>query len=106
MAREGYLVEAREDTGGDGLGSGPGPVLLLASPRMYDGLYVLETRDLAETLRSLTGDGEPGLPAAAVAAATGMYAYLPRPFGVEDVLRAVQAVSGFDGRRKFTEGPR
>ena len=101
MVREGYLVEAGENPG-DYPTVEPGAALLLASLPTHDGLYVLETRDLARTLESLARVGELELPAVA----TGMHAYLPRPFGVEDVLRAVRAVSGFDSRRRFTESPR
>ena len=101
MVREGYLVETREKAG-DYPRPGPGAALLLVSLRTDDGLYVLETGDLAGTLDMLAQVGQQELSAAA----TGMHAYLPRPFGVEDVLRAVRAVSGFDGRRRFTEDPR
>lgn len=116
LVREGYIVEALDEpaTGEPAAGAsgsparpGPGPALLLVSLKVHDGLYVLQSREPAVALESFSRAegcriGEPELSAAA----TGMHAHLPRPFGAEDVLRAVRAVSGFDGRRRLPEGLR
>lgn len=102
LLREGYLVEVREESAANSPPPASGPALLLVSLQAHAGLYVLKSLEPAETLESLASGGETAFPAAA----TGMHAHLPRPFGVEDVLRAVRAVSGFDGRRKSTAGLR
>jgi hypothetical protein len=61
------------------------------------GLYVFESRDAAETL-----NGPPlgAQSSEALSAVTGIRAFVPKPFGAEDVLRVVRIVRGFDGRRR------
>lgn len=90
---EGYLV-----VDGDAPGAYEAPVLLFAGDG--DGLHVLEARDVSGALAgisgvpSLRGDRSPAL---------GIHAFVPRPFGVADVLRVARAVSGFDCRRRAPE---
>lgn len=79
LSREGYRVEssaeAPENTSG--------PALVFLSGSDGHGLHVFEA------------DG-----AADVSSATGILAFVPKPFGAADVLRVARAVSGFDGRKK------
>ncbi len=73
------------------------PVLLFAGAG--DGLHVLEARDVADALDGLSGG--PG--ALHGALAPGIHAFVPRPFGVADVLRVARAIDGFDYRRRTPE---
>jgi hypothetical protein len=63
-----------------------------------DGLYVFESRDAASTLEGLDPGAAPSLET--LLGVTGIQAFVPKPFGAEDVLRVVRAVRGFDGRRR------
>ena len=93
LVREGYAVEAVAAVEA-GLVT-PGPALLVLADEDGGGLHVFESRDAAEDLRKAPLRArEP----------TGILAFLPKPFGVADVLRVVRAVRGFDGRRR--ERPR
>ena len=74
------------------------PVLLFAGAR--DGLHVLEARDVAAVLEGLSG-GPGGLHGPPLA--PGIHAFVPRPFGIADVLRVARAVDGFDCRRRTPE---
>lgn len=92
---EGYRVVDGDEPGAH---DDEAPVLLLAGSG--DGLHVLEARDVAGALAGISGgpgpvrgDGSPAL---------GIHAFVPRPFGVADVLRVARAVSGFDCRRRRT----
>ena len=91
---EGYRVVDGDEPGAHG----EAPVLLFAGSG--DGLHVLEARDVAGALAGISGispfrgDGSPAL---------GIHAFVPRPFGVADVLRVARAVSGFDCRRRAPE---
>ena len=62
-----------------------------------DGLHVLEARDVAAALEVLSG-GPGALHGSPLA--PGIHAFVPRPFGVVDVLRVARAVDGFDCRRR------
>lgn len=92
IAREGYSVEAR----GEAPFAAPGPALMLVAAG--DGLYVFESRDAASTLEDL----DPGAASSleTLIGVRGIQAFVPKPFGAEDVLRVVRAVRGFDGRRR------
>lgn len=89
LAREGYSVEVAVGTD-----AGPGPALVLASAG--DGLYVFECGDATEALKQASADAH----LEGFVGATGIRAFLPKPFGADDVLRVVRAVDRFDGRRK------
>jgi len=100
LAREGYAVEAF--TAGEPFAAAPGSALLLFAWD-DDGLYVFLSGDAAETLDGFVpGNGSsPG----ALSGAIGIQAFLPKPFGIADVLRVVRVVDGFEGRRRaFAEG--
>lgn len=88
MLREGYVVELVEKRSA----VTPGPALLLAGSGDYSGLYVVKARDVTATLYELF-DGESM--ENSKARSEGVSAFLPIPFGSEDVLRVVRAVSGF-----------
>ena len=90
LSREGYSVEG----GGETPTAAPGPALMLVAAG--DGLYVFESRDAAGALGAL--HPEPSLET--FAGVGGIKAFVPKPFGAEDVLRVVRAVRGFDGRRR------
>ena len=76
------------------------PVILFAGDK--DGLHVFEAHDVAGALTDLhEGSGPPGRDRSP---ALGVHAFVPRPFGVADVLRVALAVGGFDRRRRAT-GP-
>ena len=66
-----------------------------------DGLHVFESRDVAGALADLH-DGS-GPVRGNRSPALGVHAFVPRPFGVADVLRAAQVVGGFDRRRRAPE---
>ena len=91
---EGYRV-VDEDVPGDY----EAPVLLLAGDG--DGLHVLEARDVAGALAGISG--VPGSLRGDRSPALGIHAFVPRPFGVADVLRVARAVSGSDCRRRAPE---
>lgn len=97
LLREGYAVEVCDH----GREAAPGPVLLLVGAEDGSGLYVFRTRDAAGALARLSGGADP--PVGDGLKEFGIHAFLPKPFGVADVLRVVWAVGGFDGRKK---GPR
>jgi hypothetical protein len=92
IASEGYCVETR----GEAPFAAPGPALMLVAAG--DGLYVFESRDAASTLEGLDPGAAPSLET--LLGVTGIQAFVPKPFGAEDVLRVVRAVRGFDGRRR------
>ena len=93
LVREGYAVETVAAVEA-GLVT-PGPALLVLSDDDGRGLHVFESHDATKDLgRGTLRDREP----------TGILAYVPKPFGVADVLRVVRAVRRFDGRR--SERPR
>jgi FixJ family two-component response regulator len=98
LGREGFRVEAfapEEASAGE-----PGPALLLVAAE--DGLYVFLSGNAAETLEGVVaGNGDV---TGAFNGATGIRAFLPKPFGVRDVLQVVGMVGGFEGRRR--EHPR
>ena len=74
------------------------PVLLFAGAG--DGLHVLEARDVTAVLEGISG-GPGALHGSPLA--PGIHAFVPRPFGVADVLRVARAVDGFDCRRRIPE---
>lgn len=94
LGREGYRVEvfATEEP----FVATPGPALLLVAAG--GGLCVFLSEDAAETLDGFVADD--GNPPGALSGATGIQAFLPKPFGAEDVLRVVRMVRGFEGRRR------
>lgn len=94
LGREGYRVEvfATEEP----FVATPGPALLLVAAG--GGLCVFLSEDAAETLDGFVADD--GNPPVALSGATGIQAFLPKPFGAEDVLRVVRMVRGFEGRRR------
>ena len=96
LGREGYAVEvfATEEP----FVAVPGPALLLVAAGDGGGLYVFLSEDVSETLGGF-GPGASRSPLA-FSGATGIQAFLPKPFGVEDVLRVVRVVGGFEGRRR------
>lgn len=90
MRREGYEVElVRERSAVTG-----GPALLLAGTADHSGLFISKVRDVAETLDEILGGGLTRL-----VRTDGMWTFLPVPFGSNDVLRVVWAVSDFRERR-------
>ena len=95
LSREGYAVEVVVGTA-----AAPGPALALVSAGDGGGLYVFACGDAAEVV----GPAPAGDPLDAFPGASGIRAFLPKPFGAADVLRVVRAVDGFDGRRR--ERPR
>ncbi len=106
LLREGYLVEAFGKVSEASLGQtsvlAP-PVLLLVGAGNGDGLYVFRTRDVAAVLAVLDGEPEPSeavLPAGCNLSAFGIHAFVPKPFGIVDILRVVRAVGDFDERKK------
>jgi len=101
LSREGYAVEAVATE--EPFVAAPGPALLLVAAGDGGGLHVFLTEDVSETLGGFVADI--GKPPVAFSGATGIQAFLPKPFGVEDVLRVVGVVGGFEGRRRaFAEG--
>ena len=91
---EGYRV-----VDGEPFGDSEEPVILFAGSG--DGLHVFEARDVAGALADL-GEGSGPLRGNR-SPALGVHAFVPRPFGVTDVLRAARAVGGFDRRRRAPE---
>lgn len=91
LSRQGYAVEVAGPAAVE-----PGPALVLAAAGDGGGLYVFECGDAAEALERAPGDE----PMEAFSGVTGVRAFLPKPFGADDVLRVVRAVEGFDGRRR------
>ena len=100
LIREGYAVEARGEAPGVAPGRMPGltPVLLLVGAEDGDGLYVFQTRDVAGVLATLTEGAE--LPGGLNLPVFGIHAFLPKLFGILDILRVVRAVGGFDARKQ------
>jgi DNA-binding response OmpR family regulator len=100
LLREGYAVETRGDASEAALRQTPGrtPVLLLVGAENGDGLYVFQTRDVAGVLAALLGGAE--VSQCSNLSAFGIHAFVPKPFGIVDILRVVRAVGGFDGRKK------
>jgi hypothetical protein len=103
LTQEGHAVEARESytpPAGPGAGPGtePGPALFLVAAEDGGGLYVFGSRNAAETLEELSAGAKPSLEG--LAGVTGMQAFVPKPFGAGDVLRAVRMVRSYDGRRR------
>ncbi len=96
LIREGYAVEACSEA--SEVAPGRTPVLLLMGVEDGDGLYVFQTREVAGVLAALTKDAE--LSGGAGLAAFGIHAFVPKPFGMVDILRVVRAVGDFDGRKK------
>lgn len=96
LVREGYAVEACGEA--SGVAPGQTPALLLVGAGNGDGLYVFRTRDVAGVLVALTG-GE-GLSGRSHLPTFGIHAFVPKGFGIVDILRVVRAVSGFDERKK------
>ena len=92
LTREGYKLVRGGEASGE-------PVLLFAGAG--DGLHILEARDVAGALEGISGVSGPsrGEPSFAL----GIHAFVPRPFGVADVLRVARAVEGFDCRRRAPE---
>lgn len=114
LLQEGYVVEAF----GEAYEAIPGqtpkqeprpapisPVLLLVGTGSGDGLYVFRTRDVARVLVALAANTEPE-PSEVVGyrgadlSAFGIHAFVPRPFGIADILRVVRAVGDFDERKR------
>ncbi len=95
LGREGYAVEAFATE--EPFVATPGPALMLVAAG--DGLCVFLSEDAARTTFDgfVAGDGSPPM---TLCGATGIQAFLPKPFGVEDVLRVVRMVRGFEGRRR------
>lgn len=92
LLREGYrLVDGEELP--------EAPVLLFAGDG--DGLHIFEARDVAGALEGIYAG--PGTLRVEGSPALGIHAFVPRPFGVADVLRVARAVEGFDCRRRAPE---
>ena len=91
---EGYRV-----VDGEPFGDSEEPVILFAGDG--DGLHVFEARDVAGALADLCAGSGPSRGAGSPA--LGVHAFVPRPFGVADVLRVAQVVRGFDRRRRAPE---
>lgn len=89
LLREGYRVADPSEASG-------APVLLFAGAA--DGLHVLEARDVTGAVTGLAG--VPGVMRGRRSPALGIHAFVPRPFGVADVLRVARAVDVFDRRRR------
>lgn len=89
LVREGYAVEARDEAPQ----ASERPVLVLASDEEGHGLHVFK---LHGAVTGVPRDGGSEAPPEA----TGIRAFVPKPFGALDVLRVVRAVSGFDVRKK------
>jgi len=106
MLREGYLVEAFGKVSEASPGQTPvlaPPVLLLVSAGGDDGLYVFRTRDVTGVLAALDGETKPSEIVSSAGwdlSAFGIHAFVPKPFGIVDILRVVRAVGDFDERKK------
>lgn len=92
LTREGYKLVRGEEAYEE-------PVLLFAGAG--DGLHILEARDVAGALERLSEVSGPSR--GETSFALGIHAFVPRPFGVADVLRVARAVEGFDCRRRAPE---
>lgn len=97
LVREGYRLVRGEE-------ASEAPVLLFAGAG--DGLHILEARDVDGALRDIFE--APGPLRGEGSVALGIHAFVPRPFGVADILRVARAVEGFDCRRRTpeTQAPR
>ena len=93
LVHEGYKLVDEEEA------SSEAPVLLFAGAG--DGLHVLEARDVTGALKNIFES--PGPLRSDGAVALGIHAFVPRHFGVTDVLRVARAVEGFDCRRRVPE---
>ena len=115
LLREGYEVEAFGEASEAAPGRTPEqgprrlttgsspPVLLLVGAGSGDGLYVFRTRNVAGVLDTLAGDAEPSeeaVPRVSNLSVFGIHAFVPKPFGISDILRVVRAVGDFDERKK------
>lgn len=106
LIREGYTVEAFGGASEAAPGQLPfptSPVLLLVGAESGDGLYIFRTRDISGVLAALDGGPEPpegDLPNGFNLSAFGIHAFVPKPFGILDILRVVHAVGDFDERKK------
>lgn len=96
---EGYVVETFGEPSKALPDPSPGltlPILLLVGEESGDGLFVFRTRDVAGVLAALNG----GPPNVFNLSAFGIHAFVPKPFGIVDILRVVRAVGGFDERKQ------
>lgn len=106
LIREGYTVEVfgeASEAAPEELPFPTPPVLLLVGAESGDGLFVFRTRDVAGVLAALDGGPEPSEGALSNGfnlSAFGIHAFLPKPFGILDILRVVHAVGDFDERKK------
>jgi CheY-like chemotaxis protein len=116
LLREGYAVETFRGTAEAASEQAPeqglqqayvpiSPVLVLVGAGSGEGLYVFRTRDVTGVMAALAGDA--GLETPGVVGvgrlslpAFGIHAFVPKPFGITDVLRVVRAIGGFDERKK------
>lgn len=76
----------------------PGPALVLLAAEKLGGLCIFEVQDVSDALIDLSQDAV--LLQESLGRAEGIWSYIPKPFGVGDVLRVVRAVSSFDARKK------
>ncbi len=93
LVREGYAVEAGEEP----FAVAPGRALLLVSATDGSGLYAFVSENAPDALAGFVSDN--GRSFQTLPGVRGIEAFVPKPFGMEDVLRVVQVVDGFDGRR-------
>lgn len=93
MQREGYAVELLRE----GSSANPGPALLLAGARDLSGLYVFKVRDVAVALEEFL---ENELLSSPHSHTEGIRAFVPIPFGSDDVLRVVRTVGEFGIRER------
>ena len=106
LIREGYAVEAfgeASEAAAEQLLFPTLPVLLLVGAENGDGLYVFRTRDVPGVLAALDGDSEPSEGDLSIEfnlSAFGIHAFVPKPFGILDIVQIVHAVGDFDERRK------
>jgi CheY-like chemotaxis protein len=106
LIREGYAVEAfgeASEAAPEQLLFPTLPVLLLVGAENGDGLYVFRTRDVAGVLAALDGDSEPSEGDLSIEfnlSAFGIHAFVPKPFGILDIVQIVHEVGDFDERRK------
>lgn len=93
LTREGYAVKVGEAP----FPVAPGRALLLVAATDGGGLYAYVSDNAAEARAEI----EPGTAGSFenLSGTRGIEAFLPKPFGMEDVLRVVRLVDGFDGRR-------
>jgi DNA-binding response OmpR family regulator len=95
LLQEGYAVK----TYGEAAQVTPerAPVLLLVGAENGEGLYVFRTHDVSGVLATLS---EGANLSGSTLSTFGIHAFLPKPFGIVDILRIICAVAGFDGRKK------